>query len=68
MSTPALVTPLRLAALPVSGEYVGQLVIVAGSGAIYAWSSGAQRGYYSVGGTSSVIGLALASLYTETDY
>lgn len=28
----------------------------------------APRGYYSVGGTSSVIGYALASLYIETDY
>lgn len=28
----------------------------------------APQGYYSVGGTSSVIGMALASLYIETDY
>lgn len=28
----------------------------------------APRGYYSVGGTSSVIGYALSSLYIETDY
>ena len=41
MSTPGLVTPLRLAALPAAGEYVGQLVIVEGTGALWAWSSGA---------------------------
>lgn len=41
MSSPVLVVPLRLAALPATGEYIGQLVVLSGTGVIYRWGSGA---------------------------
>lgn len=41
MSDPVLVVPQRRASLPATGEYVGQLVVLSGTGVIYRWGSGA---------------------------
>lgn len=39
MSDPVLVVPQRRASLPATGEYVGQLVVLSGTGVIYRWGS-----------------------------
>ena len=39
MSDPVLVVPQRRAALPATGEFVGQLVVLSTTGVIYRWGS-----------------------------
>ena len=39
MSDPVLVVPQRRAALPASGEFIGQLVVLSTTGVIYRWGS-----------------------------
>lgn len=39
MADPVLVIPQRRAALPAAGEFVGQLVVLSSTGAIYRWGS-----------------------------
>lgn len=50
--SPILVTPQRRAALPASGEYTGQLIVLSTTGALYKWTGAAWADVSGGGGVS----------------